>query len=103
LQCSYLLYRKKGNEDIIANLVPKHFKFWEDALNANSSQEFIYGDKLTIADFLFLVVYSSMIRNNVAKETYAAILENFPVLKEYFEKRYNAQKEYFDNRPEYSF
>ena len=80
----YSLFRKKGYEDLNANHFPKFFEFFENNLKKNSSQEYIHGDNLTIADFAHLSVYSSMINNGANKDSSMSILEDFPTLKNYY-------------------
>ena len=86
-----------------SNHFPKFFEFFENNLKKNSSQEYIHGDNLTIADFAHLSVYSSMINNGANKDSSMSILEDFPTLKNYYQTRWDAQKEYFDSRPASSF
>ena len=79
---------------------PKYFGYWEKELKSNSSQEFLVGDKASIVDFAYLAVYGSFINHGMGKEMVLSILKNFPTLQEYFEKRWEAQKDHFNNRPE---
>ena len=91
--------KKKKFEDLVANHFPKFFGFWEKKLSENSSQDFLVGDSITIADFLYLSIYSSLINNGKAKDALLGVLEEFPTLAAYFTTRWSAQKKYFDKRP----
>ena len=84
--------------------IPKCFEFQENLIKNNSSQEFLVGDKASVADFLYLAFYSSVIANELSegKDAFKSILANYPVLKSYYEIRYEAQKEYFTSLPAYT-
>ena len=85
--------------DISENHAPKHFGHWEKELKSNSSQEFMVGDKASIVDFAYLALYGSFINHGIGKDMLLEVLNDFPTLKEYFNKRWEAQQEYFDSRP----
>ena len=91
--------KKKGFEDLVANHFPKFFGFWETKIKENSSQDFLVGDSVTIADFAYLSIFSSLINNGQAKDVLLGLLEGYPTISAYFSTRWNAQKDYFDNRP----
>jgi glutathione S-transferase len=83
--------------------VPKYFGFFEEALKNNSSPDFLVGDSYTITDAHYVAIYASFIGHPSVIESFASTLAEFPLLKEYFEKRMEAQKDYFDKRPVCSF
>mmetsp|Transcript_20739 Transcript_20739/g.23096 ORF Transcript_20739/g.23096 Transcript_20739/m.23096 type:complete len:209 (-) Transcript_20739:38-664(-) len=87
---------------LLENHYTKFFTFFEGKLKENSSQDFIVGDTYTIADFSLLAAYGSVINHPLRKEDTFKVLDNYPVLKEYFALRWAAQKDYFDNRDECS-
>jgi glutathione S-transferase len=97
-----IIYRKEEFGKLHETHVPKFFKYFEDALKNNSSQEFLVGDTYTIADFAYLANYGSMHGHPDKKEQFAKCLEDFPVLSAYYTKREEAQKEYFESRPKCS-
>ena len=86
-----------------ANHYPKFFGFWEKKIAENSSPDFLVGDSATIADFVYLSVYSGLINNGQAKDTIMGILDGYPTTKAYFQARWDAQSAYFDSRPKCSF
>ena len=79
---------------------PKFFGFLEKQLKANSSQDFLVGDSYTIADFAWLSAYGTAINHPDRKEQALPVLDNYPTLKAYWEKLWEAQKAYFEGRPE---
>ena len=92
--------KKEGFKELLANHFPKYFGYWEKKLTENSSQNFLTGDSVTVADFLYLGVYASFINNSPVKEALMSLLDAYPTTAAYFKIRWNAQKDYFDNRPE---
>ena len=91
--------KKKLLEEYLENFFPKYLGYFDKQLQNNSSKEFMVGDKITIVDFLMLHRLERIANNDFLKEPVGAILDTFPTLKEYYEIRYEAQKEYFENRP----
>ena len=81
---------------------PRYFNYFEKALKSNSSQDFIVGDSITTADFTMLAFYGSFIIHPSKKDAVASTFGNYPILKAYLELRHEAQKDYFDSRPECS-
>eukprot|EP00343_Euplotes_focardii_P002015 CAMPEP_0205804360 /NCGR_PEP_ID=MMETSP0205-20121125/7259_1 /ASSEMBLY_ACC=CAM_ASM_000278 /TAXON_ID=36767 /ORGANISM="Euplotes focardii, Strain TN1" /LENGTH=207 /DNA_ID=CAMNT_0053073851 /DNA_START=1 /DNA_END=621 /DNA_ORIENTATION=- len=82
-------------------IVPVNFSAWEDIIKANSSQEFWHGDSETIADLSLVCFYADQILIGAFKDSIQAHLEKYPALKEYLEKKHEAHKDYFNNRPDY--
>ena len=98
---------KLREETMLDLLAKKHFEtnfaLFEKKLKENSSQKFFVGNSITIADFFALSLYATYIYNGKIWERVYKILEDYPVLKKYFETRWDAQKSYFDNRPDAPF
>lgn len=66
----------------------------------NTSQKYIVGDKITIADFtLAALAYSTFLNeNNPSKDVQRPIVEQFPVLLAYFQSLGEDLKEYLSTR-----
>ena len=63
-----MMLNKEKFEEIFKNHYPKYLKYWEDILKANSTQEFLVGDSITIADFLIMAIYLSLVDGNQFKD-----------------------------------
>jgi len=98
-----LLNRKETFLKQIDEHYPKFFGFLEKQLKDNTSQDFLVGNSYTIADFAFLGAYGSAVNHPLRKKEAFPVLDNYPTLKAYWAKLWDAQKEYFDNREECSF
>ena len=61
------------------------------------------GTGYTIADFSMLASYGPSIIHPARKDAVLPILEKYPVLKAYYEGKWEAQKEYLESRGESSF
>ena len=78
---------------------------WLTAINkrllANSSKQFIVGDKITIADFALAAwVYSVYLNDlSVARDSVIPIMANLPELDAYFRVLGEHLKEYLETRP----
>lgn len=70
-------------------------------LIANSSQSFIVGDKITIADFAIAAFIYSLYLNELseAKDAVGGIMANFPELDAYFKGLGEPLKERLETRP----
>ena len=82
--------------------LPKWLSVIEKRLTSNSSQQYIVGDKMSIADFALTAVAYSQFYNdaNPAKETILKpIIEKFPALDKYFKGHGESLKEYLASRP----
>ena len=97
-----LIYQNRKEEwkKLTEEHYPKFFAFLEKQLKANTSQDFLVGDGYTIADFAWLGIYGSAVNHPLRKEDVFPVLDNYPTLKAYWEKLYDAQKSWFDNREE---
>ena len=73
-------------ETLFQDTLSKWLSAIDKRLKANSSQKFISGDKMTIADFaLASFAYSTFLNElDPLKDQIMAIVENFPELKAYF-------------------
>ena len=49
--------KEKAYNDWLAGHYDKYFALWEKKLNENSSQDYLVGDSITIADFFYLAIY----------------------------------------------
>ena len=78
--------KKTNFGSFLEGTLPKWLACIEKRLKGNSSQKFISGEKMTIADFaLANIAYSSFFNDaNPGKDALAAVLESFPDLKAYF-------------------
>ena len=95
--------KEKMLEEYVKDFFPKYLGYFDKHLENNSSKEFMVGDKATAADFLILHLVERMANSEELKESVGPILDNFPTLKGYFETRYEAQKAYFEARPDCKF
>ena len=96
------------NEDLKKTLMaaffetslPNFLAAIQKRIETNTTQEFIIGDKLTIADFaLAAVAYSSFLNeNNPARADQMAIVEKFPVALKYFQGLGEHVKEHLQAR-----
>ena len=70
-------------------------------LHANSSKNFIVGDKITIADFAIAGFIYSIYLNDLsqAKDAVAGVMAEFPELDAYFKGLAEPLKEYLETRP----
>lgn len=83
--------------------VPRFFGYYEEQLKHNTSKEFLVGNNYTTADFHFLGWYSVIHGHPARKEIFSKVLKKYPLLEAYYNKREEAQREYFDNRPKCAF
>lgn len=80
--------RAKGLENLLNVEGPLFMGALEQQLKSNCTQEFIVGNKYTIADFNILGAYRGMMANEVFKSTFAKRLEEkYPTLWKYAEER----------------
>mmetsp|Transcript_6096 Transcript_6096/g.5244 ORF Transcript_6096/g.5244 Transcript_6096/m.5244 type:complete len:107 (-) Transcript_6096:101-421(-) len=91
--------KKEALEELAMSKIAPNFGAWEDSLKANSSQEYWQGDKLTTADFGFVIFYADHVKAGPLGEFFTAQLELYPTVKEYFEARFNGFSDYFEKRP----
>ncbi|CAI2379041.1 unnamed protein product [Moneuplotes crassus] len=94
--------KKQEWNKLLEEHFPKHFGFLEEQLKGNSSHEFLIGDSYTMPDFVLLSTYISHINHPNRKDDLQPILENYPLLKAYYEARTADFKDYLDNLPECS-
>ena len=82
--------------------LPQWFTAINKRLLANSSKNFIVGDKITIADFALAGFIYSLYLNELsqAKDTVGGIIANFPELDAYFKGLGEPLKEYLATRPQ---
>ena len=84
-------------------MLPKRMPQLTKRLEANSNQDYLVGDKISMADILFLDFrYSSF--GGITEELKQANIERFkpyPKLVAYFEKRRPDFAKTLDNRPLY--
>ena len=82
---------------------PKWLTVIESRLKSNTTQKYIVGDKMTIADFLIAAIAYGTFMNegNANKDVQLAIVEKFPVLLEYVKGLGEELKEYLAARPVY--
>ena len=77
--------------EIAKGLMPEHFpKFFaifEKKLAANSSKDYLVGDKFSIADFGFIGFLKGMYAYDDFKPMIDTILPNHPTLKAYYDKQ----------------
>lgn len=95
--------RKEAFGKFGEGLMSKLFTAWEGHISENSSQHHWHGDKVTLADIGMATLYAGIMNRGPGKDFFQSQLDNWPVLKEYFEKRYEEHKDYFESRPECPF
>mmetsp|Transcript_24926 Transcript_24926/g.27582 ORF Transcript_24926/g.27582 Transcript_24926/m.27582 type:complete len:209 (+) Transcript_24926:1-627(+) len=93
--------KKEALEKLETTTLPINFSAWEELIKANSSQEFWHGETETVADIGLVCFYTNQILISQIKDSLQAALDKYPVLKEYLEKRQEAHKEYFEQRPSF--
>ena len=89
-------------EAFITKFLPQWLEAIEKRISANSSQKFIVGDKITIADFALAGLGFALILNE-ANANFAEIYEivkTHEVLKAYATGLKEEFKEYLANRPQ---
>ena len=94
--------KKKMFAEYLEDYYPRYLGYFDKHLQNNSSQEFMVGDKITCVDFFMLHHLERAYCGPFFKNTVGPILDSLPTLKAYFDARFEAQKEYYDNRPECS-
>jgi len=67
--------------------IPLLFCAIEKRLKENKSQDYLVGRKYTMADFYMIGTAQWIILNPMAKDDFAPIMKNYPILKAYIEKR----------------
>ncbi len=89
---------KKAEREKFYKNVPGFLKVFEARIKSNpKSQEFMVGDKWTIADFLFLALDLAILSQAQHSEFMNAELGKVPTFKSYLLKRRADMKTYFDS------
>ena len=94
--------KKKLFEEFFGSKLPSWFERMENRLKANTTQNYMVGDKLTILDFaIAALAYSSFLNEtNPIKEQQMTIVEKFPTFLDYTKRLGNEEfKSYIDSRP----
>ena len=79
---------------------PKRLAQLTKRLEANSNQDYLVGDKLSMADVLFVDLRYSSFKSSPPEQV-EEIFGPFPKLTAYFEKRKADFQKRFDSRPDY--
>ena len=95
--------KKEAFTTFVTTTATSCFRVWEHRLKENTSQDFFVGDRLTYADTGLVMLYANVLNRGETKAAFADLLEAHPTLKAYFETRYEAHRDYFDNRPDCPF
>eukprot|EP00347_Sterkiella_histriomuscorum_P016444 403353148 len=92
--------KKTMLEEFYAKTLPDFFTRIQKRLESNTSQDFISGDKLTIADFGLAALASAFFLNeqNASKKEYQEVLNQFPKVLEYFNKQFEHVKDRLETR-----
>ena len=90
--------KKKQIGEIIGTKLTKFLGILEKRLKENSSQEFLVGNSLTIADFLQAAVYTGVYTNGDRKEAFGPLIEKFPTLDAYYKGLVKLFDEYLSKR-----
>jgi len=90
-------FQKKYGE-AASTTIPQFFKYFENRLKSNTSHEFVYGTKWTLADISLLNFFVSHAHTDKVKGFYEPIIGNYPLLKTFVEKRSAELKKYLDSR-----
>ena len=77
-------------------------KIAEEQLKSNGGKKFLFGDKLTIADFYYGQIYTNYFNNpNVAYgvERWTEALKEYPIFEEYGKRFTLENKAFLEARP----
>eukprot|EP00347_Sterkiella_histriomuscorum_P020792 403336443 len=87
-------------EEFYDKTLPDFFTKIQKRIESNTSQDFIVGIKITIADFSLAALASAYFLNedNTSKKEYQEVLNQFPKVLEYFNKQFEHVKERLDTR-----
>jgi len=89
-------------EELQKSLIEKHYPAdlaaVEKRLKANTSQEFLVGNKYTMADFLWINTGYSTILNPHNRDKHAPVLKSFPAYKNYLDVRGKDFEDYLKKR-----
>eukprot|EP00344_Euplotes_crassus_P001023 CAMPEP_0197004426 /NCGR_PEP_ID=MMETSP1380-20130617/22607_1 /TAXON_ID=5936 /ORGANISM="Euplotes crassus, Strain CT5" /LENGTH=207 /DNA_ID=CAMNT_0042423205 /DNA_START=9 /DNA_END=632 /DNA_ORIENTATION=- len=88
---------------LVPGKVTTIFSALETMLSENSSTDYWYDGKLSVADFGFACFYAGIIAKGPASPALKPALDGYPTLKKYFEDKFEEFKDYFDQRPECPF
>ena len=91
--------KQKQYNELLEGHFPKFFKYFEDHLQENSSQDYLVGDSITVVDFVMFNFIHWQAYAERTTELVMPILDKFPVLKAYVETRVEVQKDYYESRP----
>jgi len=90
---------EEGRKEIIEKIKNTEGKLFfgaiEKKLKENCTQDFIVGHKLSIADFYLMGMLKHLYSNEPTKALFQPIIESFPLLKSYFEKRFAEFNSYY--------
>ena len=92
--------KREGLENFIKNTATPSFRVWQKRIQSNVTKDFFVGKKLSIADISLVTLYASKLIRPPYNDRFSTTLECYPDLTEYFGKRYEELKEYFDKRPD---
>ena len=98
--------KKELMKQVMTETLPKYLAVFESRLKSNTSQHYLVGDKLTIADFAFAGFIFNAFYNDASEVAplLRSIFEKFETLKGYAEHLQNeVLKEYLETRPKRPF
>ena len=90
--------KKKKVSEIIGTQFDKFVGILEKRLKDNSSQEFIVGDKLSVADIVNVAEYTGLYTNGDNNSTFGAVIEKYPVVDAYYKGLTKHFEEYLSKR-----
>mmetsp|Transcript_32359 Transcript_32359/g.31662 ORF Transcript_32359/g.31662 Transcript_32359/m.31662 type:complete len:112 (-) Transcript_32359:45-380(-) len=93
--------KKEGMKKMFTEVIPKELAILEKVLSNNATQNYLVGDKMTIADFLFGSFMNSFFYNpaNPGYEQIKDMLNNFPNVKKWAEHFNGEMAAYLAARP----
>ena len=94
--------KKAGLEKFLKTTLPNWAQAIENRLKNNTSQNYIVGDSLTIADIVLAASASSTFENEASPyhTQLGEVIHQYPTLKAYFDFQRNLFKDYLASRPQ---
>lgn len=94
--------KPKMVEDLFNTYLPKVMKLVEHQLNNNGGKQFLFGNKLSIADFWIGQIYTNYFNNPAVAygaDRWTEALKNYPTYEAYGKRFAKENEEFIKNRP----
>ena len=97
--------KQKMLKDYLEKHLDRYLRVMQQRLLSNSSQRYLVGDKISLADFDSAhIAYSYLLNEkNAFYKEQAEAVERFPDLKKYYEGLHEEMGGYFGQRPKHSY